>query len=116
MVYINIKLLKNNEIIKDDTVDYKKDNNKILFEVDEMNCFIEENDKELVFQRENNDYCFNLVIGENNICNIKLKKEQIDFPIQVEDASYDKIDNKIIIYYMIESLDEANTIEITIER
>ena len=112
---INIKLLKNNEEILNNTVDYSKEFDKILFEVDGMNCYIIKKEDEITFQRENDEYRFNLVIGNNNKCELYLKDKDLLFPIQVDDGSFEIIDNKIIIYYLLESLDEANTIEITIE-
>ena len=116
VIPINIKLFKNNEIILDKNVDFKKEFDKILFEIDEMKCLIEIKDNKLLCQRENEDYKFNLSIGDNNKCDIYLKKEDALFDIEVDDATFYKEDNKIIIYYMIESLDEANKVEITLER
>lgn len=63
--------------------------------------------------RENSEYLFFLDI-KNKECKIELKQENINFDVEVEEASIKKEENKIIVEYFIET-DEARN-KIVIER
>ena len=110
---LNMKLYKNNNLIIDkNNIAYSNNFDKILFEIDEDSYYITNNDNLFILNKETNDYVFNLEISNDNKCDITLKKENAIFPIMVEEAMINKEDNKITIYYQLETDDESTTIEI----
>ena len=109
---LNMKLYKNNNLVLDkNNIDYLNKFDKILFEIDNYPHYLINNEDKIVFQRETEDYLFYLELTNDNKCHITLKKEQLTFPINVEDASINKDNNKLIINYQLESDDEITTIE-----
>lgn len=107
-----MKLYKNNNLILNkNNIDYSNKFDKIVFEIDKYSHYLIINNKGIVFSRETEDYLFYLEIKDDNKCNITLKKEQVTFPINVEEAKINRQDNKIIINYQLESDDELTTIE-----
>ena len=108
-----MKLYKNNNLIIDkNNIAYSNNFDKILFEIDEDSYYITNNDNLFILNKDTNDYIFNLEISNDNKCDITLKKENAIFPIMVEEAMINKEDNKITIYYQLETDDESTTIEI----
>ena len=109
---LDMKLYKNNNLVLDkNNVEYFNKFDKILFEIDNDSYYLINNEKEFTFSRETNDYIFELIIGNDNKCNLTLKSEDAIFPINVEDATINKEDNKVIINYQLETDDEITTIE-----
>ena len=107
-----MKLYKNNNLVLDkNNIDYLNKFDKILFEIDKYPHYLINNEDKIVFQRETEDYLFYLEITDNNKCHITLKKEQLTFPINVEEATINKDNNKLTINYQLESDDELTTIE-----
>lgn len=66
-----------------------------------------------IFTRENEEYLFLLDI-KNKYCKIVLKKEELEFEVNVEECAISVLNNKIVIDYFIET-DEARN-KIVIER
>ena len=95
-----IKIFKNN-------VAYLKNNDKILFEVDENKfCFSFEKS---YFIKEDKDTIFYI---DKDAASIDLKKYNKQFYINVEQFSINMNNNKYIINYKIESDEELTNIEI----
>ena len=111
---MNIILSKNNNEIYNKNIDYYYDNDKILFNDEEFDCYIINNDNIFELNRDNKDYCFNLVISSENKSFIHLKEQDIKFDIKVESAEIIKNDKKIIINYQLETEDMITTIEINL--
>ena len=106
MELIDIELYKNNNLYLKKTNVTAKYNNNII---DDVNTKIEITDKNILFQRSNDEYEFKLLLNQdNNTCTYKLKKEDIIFDIKVNSATY-KIDEKTLeIIYDIETDDTLN--------
>lgn len=99
---------KNNEEIYQNTFINKAKNNKELqFNMLDFDTII--NLEKETFLRENNEYMFYLDI-KNNICKIELKKEELTFDINVEEASMEVLNDKIILEYFIETDEARNKI------
>ena len=114
---LNMKLFKHEELVLNkNNIDYSKEFDKILFEIDEEKYSLNNNNNnnEIIFTKENEDYLFLLELKDNNFCSITLKKENATLPINVEDAYIEKKDNIIIIKYQLESDDKTTTIELNI--
>ena len=112
---LNMKLFKNEELVLNkNNIDYSKEFDKILFEIDEEKYSLNNNNNEIIFTKENEDYLFLLELKDNNSCSITLKKENATLLINVEDAYIEKKDNIIIIKYQLESDDKTTTIELNI--
>lgn len=109
MELIDIELYKNNNLYLKKTNVTAKYNNNIIEYIDDVNTKIEKTDKNILFQRSNDEYEFKLLLNQdNNTCTYKLKKEDIIFDIKVNSATY-KIDEKTLeIIYDIETDDTLN--------
>lgn len=109
MELIDIELYKNNNLYLKKTNVTAKYNKNIIEYIDDVNTKIEITDKNILFQRSNDEYEFKLLLNQdNNTCTYKLKKEDIIFDIKVNSATY-KIDEKTLeIIYDIETDDTLN--------
>ena len=106
---IDFKVYKNKSlIICKNNIEYLKNNDKILFEVDESRFEINMNDFSLA--KENNDTIFYL---DSNKSYLKLKEYNQLFDININMINISKECNKYIICYKLESNEELTTIEIT---
>ena len=112
---INVKLYKNNRLVK------TNNNLKVIYNIlsnsftyfEEVVNKITITDDYLLFKRSNSDYEFNLKICNIPQCFYKLKKENVIFDIKCESASYVLNDNEIKIIYKIETSPEEIMIIIT---
>lgn len=110
MELIDIELYKNNNLyLKKTNVTAKYNNNNIIEYIDDVNTKIEITDKNILFQRSNDEYEFKLLLNkDNSTCTYKLKKEDIIFDIKVNSATYKIDENTLEIIYDIETDDTLN--------
>ena len=90
------------EILKENYKNLEEEENKIRFHCLNMDTTIDLEAQ--TFTRENEYYEFFLAIPTKS-CTIHLKKEQLDFPIEVDDCELEITNNKIILEYSIETED-----------
>ena len=77
MELIDIELYKNNNLYLKKTNVTAKYNNNIIEYIDDVNTKIEITDKNILFQRSNDEYEFKLLLNQdNNTCTYKLKKRR----------------------------------------
>lgn len=104
MELIDIELYKNNNLYLKKTNVTAKYNKNIIEYIDDVNTKIEITDKNILFQRSNDEYEFKLLLNQdNNTCTYKLKKEDIIFDIKVNSATYKIDENTLEIIYDIET-------------
>lgn len=109
MELIDIELYKNNNLYLKKTNVTAKYNNNIIDYKDDVNTKIEITDKNILFQRSNDEYEFKLLLNQdNNTCTYKLKKEDIIFDIKVNYATSKIDENTLEIIYDIETDDTLN--------
>lgn len=100
----NYVLLKNDkEIHNQDYTNESVEENKIEFNCLAYNTTFDLETK--TFTRENEDFLFFLDSIKKS-CTIHLKKENLEFPITVDDCNLEIEKNKIILEYIIETDDE----------
>ncbi len=99
---------KNNEEIYKETFENKlKSDQKLLFSMLDFETTIDLEKQTIT--RENEEYIFFLNL-KNKYCKIELKKEDITFDVNVEEASFEILEDKIIIEYFIETDEARNKI------
>ena len=93
----------------------EKNSKKYKFFLDNIQNNIYITDR-LVFIRQNDEYIFQIEIGNKSVSSYKLKKENLDFPIQVKDSSYQVEGNVIRFNYELDTEDcEKHEIVLEIE-
>lgn len=112
-LFLNFNLSKNNVsvLIKNNVAYYKKFD-KIMFEIDAMQCYLILRDDYIEFQEENTDYAFKLTLDKVNKCEILLKKENVLFPITIEELNVVTKNNYIEINYKLETDEDLTKIVI----
>lgn len=106
---------ENDEIMnkKDIPAIYK--NNTLSFIIDEIKyTFLIKCDR-LLFQRENKEFKFKLIISKDNKCTYLLKNTQTLLDIKVINGYYTYIDNILNIKYKLETENINNEIQINIK-
>ncbi len=108
---LSITFLKNNQIIEQCEVENTStEENSINFNFLEYNTFLDIEQE--IFIRENEEYKFTLNIKKKE-CKINLKKENLDFDIEVNECLFAIDKDKITLEYVIESDDARNKIIIS---
>lgn len=107
---LDIFLYKGDILVKEGkNLEVEYNNNTYCFLFDVLTQ-IEQNNDNLILKRMDDDYEFTLHIKDESLCNIFLKKENVSFNINVENASYNQENDKLIIKYKIETDDEENKV------
>lgn len=83
-------------------IENEKNIKKYKFFLDNITNYIYITDR-LVFQRENDEYIFELNIGKESTCKIYLKTEKQELFIDVISANYKVEDEYIDIKYVLET-------------
>ena len=114
MIFINktldFRLYKNNILkIDKNNIDYSKNNDKILFELEKELFNILLKDDYFEFEKKGND---NIFFISNNDAYVLLIDNNIKLQIKKEYTDIKKDNNKYIISYKIESDEEQTRIEI----
>lgn len=104
--FINGKLINK---YTDINCEDEKNQKKYKFYLDNIANYIYITDR-LVFVRENDDYIFELTINSKSTCNIKLKKENKEFIINVLSSSYIAKEKYIEFKYELETDNEEHHI------
>ena len=104
-----IKLLYKDELIEEETINIIKNDNNISFIHKDVKNIINNN----TYTRENNEYKF-LIDIDNKKSVYLLKEKNVEYDIKVFDSYIEKKDDKITIFYHIESNDKP--IKIILER
>ena len=113
-VVIQMELLKEEELfLSKGELSGNLENNKLSFTYDNMEHRIFFSKEELIFQRENNEYLFELRIKEEPECAFLLKETNTLLDIHVENANFMLSDHKIDFEYCIETDDQLNEVIIT---
>lgn len=111
-VHMNLQKEEESFLSKDDLSGYLE-NNKLSFTYDNMEHTIIFTKDQILFKRENNEYCFELMIKEEATCTFLLKETNTLLDIHVESANFIIGDHKIEIDYCIETDDVRNTVVVT---
>lgn len=99
---------KNNEEIYKETFENKiKNDKKLVFSMLDFETTIDI--EEQTITRENEEYIFFLNL-KNKCCKVELKKEGITFDVNVEEANFEVLNDKMIIEYFIETDEARNKI------
>ena len=109
---ITINFVKNNQLQVNKQITGSYIDNKLNFNFDNMNHQLDFNHQ--IFTRENDEYLFTLDIINNN-SQLKLKKENYNFSIPVENATLIKNDNNCLLTYLLETDDETVNLKLTWE-
>ena len=110
-MFLNLTLIKEEKIIlQTQNIPYTKKDTTIFFEIEGMKHQIDLEKKWLI--RENEEFFFFIDL-EQEKCTYKLKKEEIELNIIVDDAFFHQMNNTLEINYAIETDDEK--IKILIE-
>ena len=104
-----IQLLHKDELIEEDTINIIKNNNKISFIHKDVKNIINNNS----YTRENKEYRFNIDCNNNKSLYL-LKEKNIEYDIKVYDSYIEINDNRITIFYHIETNEKP--IKIILER
>lgn len=83
-----------------------------MFEIDNENYIFIKSSKSITFIKDNNKYNMKLCIGENTTCKLYLKDYSGYLNINIVKSSYEEINKKHIINYLLESDEEETRIEI----
>ncbi len=107
-MFLNLTLKKEEKtILEQQKIPYMKKDNTIFFDIEEMKHQINLEKKQLI--RENEEFYFFIDL-EQEKCVYKLKKEEMEFNIIVDDAFFDLCKNTLEINYVIETDDEKTKI------
>lgn len=107
-MFLNIKLLKNEEImLEKQNVPYHQENNVIEFNLENFSHQIDLEHQ--IFKRESNEFCFMIDFLEEK-CTYTLKEITGNFDIIVDDFFWELSENTLEIHYVIETEDEKSKI------
>ncbi len=114
MATLDLKLYKEEElVINESNVEYQREDNTILFELEGMQHRIDMQNK--ILERYNNEFHFTLDF-EKNHCTYELKSHQATFDIIVDDAFYEHLLDHLELSYAIETDDQKTKIEIDLKK
>ncbi len=108
-----VSFYQNNQLIYQDILKNENNNqNSYYFNLFDYNTILDLENQTLL--RENEEYTFLLNIS-NKTANLLLKKENIDFDIEVNECFLDIKDSKITLEYLIETSDAKNKLIIEVK-
>ncbi len=104
-----IQLLHKNDLLEEETINIIKNNNNISFIHKDVKNIISNN----TYTRENKEYRFQIDFNKNKSLYL-LKEKNIEYEIKVYDSHIDINNDKITIFYHIETNEKP--IKIILER
>lgn len=113
--FLSLKLYKNNDLFMERSqLDYKKTDNKYEFILDNVSHTITVSDDSLIIIRDNNESTLEITIKKNgnHKCRYLLKEIDAFVDIIVDSAEFDIQDDKLDIYYQLESDDKFTKLEL----
>lgn len=100
---LNLKLYKDDHLMLEKIVDYEKKENKIFFQIDQIDHLIDI--KEKILERYNKEFHFHLNFEEEK-CTYELKSHHIVFDIIVDQSFFLFTENEIELSYALETDDQ----------
>lgn len=113
--FLSLKLYKNNDLFMEKPqLDYKKTGNKYEFILDNVFHTITVFNESLVIIRDNNESTLEITIKKdgNHKCRYFLKEIDAFVDIIVDSAEFNIQDDKLEVYYQLESDDKFTKLEL----
>lgn len=113
--FLSLKLYKNNDLyLEKKSLNYAKTNNKYEFSLEDVLNTIIISEDAMVLTRDNKESTLELTVNKNgnHKCRYLLKELDAYIDIVVDSAEFSIQDDKLELYYQLESDDQFTRLEI----